>query len=227
MSGRDPGPDDLIYPICEQARDILMKYEQTSRSQHLPRGPTTYYPSSDIILFLKEESRGRKVFLCKCLKCCKQAGLPGGIDNRPSRWDDGEFLGDFATIYALLIYLRCPGLISIFRQYGISLGTSYLSYEQLAFLDRCNDLTKLQATNIRNEVLRTQYQFRVRKFSRRNEITIIDEKETLPILEDHDAAGKGYFGEVYPFEVPSEYVDESLKPLQVSLGLCHLPRAHS
>lgn len=227
MSCRDPGPDDLTYPVCEQARDILMTYEQTPRSQHLPRGPTAYYPYSDIIHVLKEESRGQKVFLCTCLRCRKQAGLQGGIDNRVSRWDEGELLGDFATIYALLIYLRCPSLISIFRRNELSLDKSYLSYEQLRFLDNCDVLTALQAKNIRNEILRTQYQFRVRKFAKRNEITIVDEKETLPIHEDQNAAGKGDFGEVYLFNVRSEYVDDSLKSLQVSLGLCYIPRAHS
>ncbi|KAE8452617.1 hypothetical protein EG329_013876 [Mollisiaceae sp. DMI_Dod_QoI] len=216
MSYKDPDLEDLSYPVCERARDILMTYEQTPRSQHLPRGPTAYYPHSDILHLLREESRGRKVFLCNCLRCQKQAGLQGGIDNRVSRWDETELLGKFATIYALLIYLRCPGLISIFRRNEISLDKGYLSHEQLRFLDNYEILTALQAANICNEIVRTQYQFRVRKFSKRNEITIIDERETLPIHEDHDAAGKGDFGEVYPFDVRPEYVDETLKPLQTN-----------
>ncbi|KAF2813540.1 uncharacterized protein BDZ99DRAFT_258697 [Mytilinidion resinicola] len=214
MTYRDPGPDDDSYPVCEEARDILMKYEQTPRSQHLPRGPIAYYPRSDIIHVLTEGSRARKVFLCSCWKCRKQAGRQGGFDNRKSRWDERELLGDFATIYALLIYLRCPGLISSFRQNGLSLSKGYLSHDQLEFLDRCDDLTALQAKNIRNEILRSRYQFHVRKFSKRNEIIILDEKETLPIQEDQDAAGKGDFGEVYPFNVAFEYQDESLKSYQ-------------
>ena len=216
MSFRDPRTDDLTYPVCDQARDILMTYEQTPRSLHLPRGPTPYYPYSDIIKVLIENSLGKKVFLCKCLKCQKQAGLRDGIDNRESRWDEGELLGGFATTYALLIYLRCPGLISDFRQLSLSLDQNYLSYEQLGFLANSVVLTALQARNIRTEILRTQYQFRVRKFARSNEITIVDEKETLPIYEDKDPAGKGDFGEVYPFDVRPEYVDDNLKFLQVS-----------
>ncbi|CAL3971962.1 unnamed protein product [Diplocarpon coronariae] len=70
--------------------------------------------------------------------------------------------------------------------------------------------------NIRTEILRTQYQFYLRKLGKSSDIAFIDEREILPITEDGNPAGEGSFGEVYSFDIPGEYVDESLKYLQTN-----------
>ncbi|CAG8972106.1 hypothetical protein HYALB_00011238, partial [Hymenoscyphus albidus] len=226
MTCPDPGPDDLAYPVCEQVRDLLITQQKLPRSHHFPRGPIPYYPYNDIIRALSEKShvdmkgreisRGESVFICKCLRCQKQGGRQGGIDNRSSRWDDNDLLGNLATTYALLIVLRCPGLISAFRRRGYSLEGGYLSKEQLLFLNESDVLTAIQASNIRNEILSIQYQFRVSKFAKINEVFDLDEKETLPIYEDQDAAGEGNFGEVYPFYIPTEYIGENPRKLETN-----------
>ncbi|KAK6582789.1 hypothetical protein PZA11_005197 [Diplocarpon coronariae] len=225
MSGRGPGsgPDNQSYPTCEAARDNLLGYESIPQSYHLPRGPIPFFASSSIERFmnaksvLDEDSWSKKVFFCDCSKCRKQAGLPGGVENRSNRWDQAALLGEFATLFALLIYLRCPGLIHVFRQHRLFLGPMYLDGEQLTkCLERCKALEPIQMKNIRTEILRTQYQFYLRKLGKSSDIAFIDEREILPITEDGNPAGEGSFGEVYSFDIPGEYVDESLKYLQTN-----------
>ncbi|OWO97801.1 hypothetical protein B2J93_8912 [Marssonina coronariae] len=103
MSGRGPGsgPDNQSYPTCEAARDNLLGYESIPQSYHLPRGPTPFFASSSIERFmnaksvLDEDSWSKKVFFCDCSKCRKQAGLPGGVENRSNRWDQAALLGEY------------------------------------------------------------------------------------------------------------------------------------
>ncbi|KAF1845216.1 kinase-like protein [Cucurbitaria berberidis CBS 394.84] len=201
-------------PSCESARERLVIRQVTPQSKHLPRGKTSYFPRSAIVDVLKEFPV-QDIFTCNCARCRHYAGLQGGLDDRRQRCSDRELLGKYATIYALLIYLRYPSLISIFLRQEVSLDKGYLSRRDLRVLDQYHVLTDRQKQIIRQEVLETQHRFRVRHFIKRNEITDVDEQEILPIVERSTPIGKGDFGEVYAFELPDEYVDDDLKKLQI------------
>jgi hypothetical protein len=51
---------------------------------------------------------------------------------------------------------------------------------------------------------------------KRRTISIFSRKEILPIQEDSTPVGSGDFGQVYAFDFPREYVDESLREQPVS-----------
>lgn len=136
-----------------------------------------------------------------------------GVHNRAVHYDEKELLGEYAAIYGLLIYLRYPSLISAFRRHQVFLDESYLSGEQLLFLDKCN---VLEPKNVRKEILDNQHRFQVRQFIVRNVFSEIGEREILPI-HDEKLVGEGDFGAVYAFDIPDEYLHESLKVFKVSL----------
>jgi hypothetical protein len=215
-SWSDIGHDNLSYPVCEQARDHLISCAETPQSQHLPRGAIPYFPEAAIVAFLKDGKRGEKMFFCRCAKCRRQAGRKAGIENRA--WNKDMLLGPYATIYALLIYLRCPALVWLFRREKLTLD-HYLTSDNLNFLDDREVLEPIQTRNLCAEILRDQYQFLVSKFVKDNEITKIKEDEILPIKEKQIPAGEGNFGEVYEMTIDPGYVDKSLESLKVNIGL--------
>lgn len=180
------------------------------RSENIPRAAPTWYIKSSTIKEIFEKLPVRNIFLCSCANCLRYADLRSG-DNRKDRFEENELVNKYAHIYALLIYLRYAGLISVFRQHGVSLGENFLTAENLRFLKEHSKLTLNQIEIIRGEILQEQYRFWVRTFVARKEITIIDEKETLAIKEDSTPIGKGDFGEVYALDIPGEYMDDGLK----------------
>lgn len=202
-----------------------MGQRATPRSKHLPRGSTPYFPRSGIIKILTDFPV-EKIFTCDCERCRHHADFRGGIDSRPQEVDKGELLGTYATIYALLIYLRFPSLISIFLRHKIFLANRYLSDDNLKCLDQCKALTPSQAQIIRGEILEYQYRFHVQTvLGSRKGITAMSEEEIFPIEEDEEAVGKGDFGEVYAFCLPDEYIDSGLKSRQVSCNLAWMSKS--
>lgn len=205
----------MYAPNCERARERMMEEQARTRSKHLPRGSQSYFPRSGIIKVLAEFPV-EDIFTCVCERCRYYAELEPGFDRRRKDVDREDLLGSYATTYGLLIYLRFPNLIAMFMRHKISLENGYLSDEQLHFLDGCKAFTTTQAQVFRGELLENQYRFRIRTLKIEKIIKTIDEQEIFPIEEDEAPVSKGDFGEVYAFELPSEYVQDSLKSKRVS-----------
>jgi len=211
----------VYYPNCERARERLVAHKTTPCSQHLPRGPIPYFPRSRVVKVLEEFPVG-DIFTCSCAKCVHHADLGGKVDVRHMGVDEKELLGPYATIYGLLIYLRYPFLISLFLQNSTNLENGYLSKDSLGFLKQSRTLNTGQVEIYIDEIVEGQYRFRVRRFLSRKTVTIIDEAEILPIEEDSKRVGRGDFGEVYAFDCPLEYMDETLQLKQVSSDFASL-----
>lgn len=215
------------YPACERARDQLISLAKTPQSRHLPRGVVSYFPEASVIAFFEsgreEQNVGKTVWCCNCAKCQKQAGRNAGIEYRRRTWSSKYLQGDFASIFALLIYLRCPALILLFRQKSLTLSSQYLTPDSLDFLDVEKNheilalLDGIQARNIRAEILSIQYRFRVPSFSIDTVYKKLSEDEILPIKEKQIASGEGNFGEVYEMDIDPGYISQNLKDLKVSV----------
>jgi hypothetical protein len=202
-------------PICELARERLSVCEEQPRSKNLPRGSTSYFPRSEIVKVL-EEFAVNKIFTCSCERCRYYAGVKGGVDERRKAVDTNELLGRYATIYGLLIYLRYPGLISLFLRHSTDLNTSHLSDGNLFFIKESEGLSTRQVEIVKKEIIESQFRFLVKTVLKRKTISTIREQEILPIQEDDTPVGTGDFGEVYAFDFPLEYTDQSLSPQHVS-----------
>jgi hypothetical protein len=202
-------------PSCELARERLSGCEELPRSRNLPRGSTSYFPRSAIVKVL-EGFPVEEIFTCSCERCRHYAGVKGGVDERSKAVDTNELLGRYATIYGLLIYLRYPGLISLFLRHRIYLETSYLSDGNLFFISKSKSLSPTQAEIVKKEIIESQYRLLVKTVLKRKTISTIEEQEILPIQEDDTPVGTGDFGEVYAFHFPLEYTDQSLGPQLVS-----------
>jgi hypothetical protein len=205
----------VYCPNCERARERLVAHKAIPLSQHLPQGSKAYFPRSRVVKVL-EEYPVDDIFTCSCDKCLHHAALGDKVDARHKSIDKKELLGDYATIYGLLIFLRYPYLISLFLQHCTNLENGYLSKGNLGFLNQSKTLDAEQVEIIIGEILEDQYRFRVRRFLSRKTVTIIDEAEILPIKEDSTRVGRGDFGEVYAFDCPLEYMDDTLQAKKVS-----------
>ncbi|PVH74945.1 kinase-like protein [Cadophora sp. DSE1049] len=197
------------HPSCSRAREALMDARAVPGGHYLPQGTTPYFKHSAVVRILREFPV-QDIFLCDCSNCHLYADVQGGVDNRRAHFDEEELLGEYAAIYALLIVLRYPGLISVFRDNEAILGRSYMSDKQLGFLNQHNGLTSNQPAIVREEILEHQHQFQVRQFIARTVVTKINESEILPI-HNETHVGEGDFGAVYAFDVPEEYLHDSLK----------------
>ena len=155
------------------------------------------------------------IFLCDCPVCRKDAGVTDANDNRADRFNAKELLEKYANIYALLIYLRHPGLIHAFREHECTLqGTRFLGNNDLQFLFTRFDIQ--EASGIVEEIIQEQYKFLVRKLEPRNEQTRISAEEILPISEDPNRKGEGDFGQVRFFTIQHEdYLGDGFKDQQV------------
>jgi hypothetical protein len=196
--------------VCDQARTRLISEKVEPRSRLLPRkSPEYYFPIKAIRKVLKSPADGlelKHLFQCSCPRCRRLAAANGRRDNLDDNFSDEteqELLGDYAAIYALLIYINKPGLIHRIRQKGIQLqGTNFLNAGNLSFLFEKGYLSnENEAKGVQDEILEHQYKFLIRKLDTHDEITEISEKETLPIDEDEDPIGKGSFAEVHGFKL--------------------------
>jgi hypothetical protein len=189
---------------CVRARDILRKGRCEPVAKYLPREcPQYYIPSRVIDELFTAEPTGLKlseIYLCDCYRCEEDGG------SQDSRRDKGynktELTGEYAIIYAVLIYIHRPGLITRLQQkQQMLVGTRYLQQGDLNFLldEGIND-----ADYAIRDILYEQYKFLVRTFEPRNDITVIPPYELLPIAEDLEAKGQGSFGEVRCFEFQDE-----------------------
>ncbi|KAL4782536.1 kinase-like domain-containing protein [Aspergillus varians] len=175
-------------------------------------GVNHYYPRSAIVEVFKSNDNLRRVYFCGCLSCKRDFGLDtdADVDYRLQNFMPEELLGDYATIYALLIYCNRAGLIRYFRGYRKYLnGTDFLVRENLDFLV---DNERVDRLSIIKDILEYQYKFQVRAIHRSLEPTTIDSREVLPIRQDRERKGRGSFGQVYGFEFAhDEYCGKGLE----------------
>jgi hypothetical protein len=187
---------------CSVALDYLEHNEVKPISECSPPGSASLYISARKIRALFEDGPHgltlEMMFLCPCKRC----ELDGGsVDDRSTHFNklrEQELRGDYALIYALLIYIRRPGLIRKFQKYEVKLqGTTYLSDSNFEVFHRENILN---LDTVRRKVVEKQYSFLVRTLRPFSDITSISTKELLPINEDPEPKGEGTFAEVRCFE---------------------------
>jgi len=190
-----------LEPACQRAYDFLDAAKVKPVAQYLPRESPNYYIPSRVVdaLFTKNPDglTLEEIYECDCTRCERDGGTRQNRHNRG--FPEQELKGEYATIYAVLIYIWRPGLINLFRRRDIKLRSQYLIQGNLDFLLERDNAVANAKTAIEN-ILDEQYRFLVRTFRPRSEITKIPSKELLPIKEDLRRKGRGAFGEVWCFE---------------------------
>jgi hypothetical protein len=187
---------------CGVALDYLEHNEVKPNSKCLPPGSASLYiPARKIRALFEDEPDGltlEMMFLCPCSRC-EQDG--GSVDDRSTHFNklrEQELRGDYALIYALLIYIRRPGLIRKFQKHELRLqGTMYLHDSAFEVFHREN-IVNLDV--VRRKIVEKQYSFLVRTLRPYSDITAISPRELLPINEDPEPKGEGSFAEVRCFE---------------------------
>jgi hypothetical protein len=190
---------------CLSASDYLTKSEVEPVSECLPQGSAQWYiPMRRVKALLEDEPDGlnlESIFLCPCNRCERDGG---SVEDRSTNFNshretrECHLRNDYAAIYALLIYIRRPGLIRIFQKHELKLhGTRYLREDDFLVLRKEN---LFDFEFLTKKVLRLQYSFLVRILSPYSDITAIPSKELLPIKEDPKPKGVGSFAEVRCFE---------------------------
>ena len=190
---------------CQIAKEYLEDSEVQPINECSPPGSASFYiPARKIKALFADTLHNlttELLFLCSCAKCILDGGSVEyrsecfSCFNKLKRW---ELQGEYALIYALLIYVRRPGLIQKFQKYEIKLeGTKYLCDADFDKLRRegISDLGLAQ-----RKILQYQYSFLVRKLRPASDIISIPAKELLPIKEDIELKGEGTFAEVRCFE---------------------------
>ena len=190
---------------CQIAKEYLEDSEVQPISECSPPGSASFYIPARKIKALFEDTlhslTTESLFLCPCEKCISDGG---SVESRSecfncfNKLKQRELKGEYTFIYALLIYVRRPGLIQKFQKYEIKLeGTKYL----------CDaDFDKLRREGIpdlglaQRKILQYQYSFLVRTLRPASDIISIPAKELLPIKEDIELKGEGTFAEVRCFE---------------------------
>lgn len=188
---------------CTVALDYLEQSEVKPISECFPSGSASLYiPARKIKALFQGKPHGLTIellFLCPCMRCTRDGGPVEYRSNCFNKRRKQELSGEYALIYALLIYVRRPGLIQKFQKYELKLeGTRYLSdvdFDNLRGHETISDLELVQ-----RKALQSQYSFLVRTLRPASDITFISAKELLPIKEDAELKGEGTFAEVRCFE---------------------------
>ena len=208
-------------PPCMVALDYLEQNEVQPIRQCYPSGSVSLYvPARTIRALFEDKPLGLTVeslFLCPCRPCTRDGG---SVELRSNYFNERmrrhELRGEYALIYSLLIYVRRPGLIQVFQQYGLKLeGTKYLSdadFDDLRHFEKIDDLGVAQ-----RKILDGQYSFLVRTLRPAPDILFIPAKELLPISEDAEPKGQGTFAEVRCFQFQDdEYRSRDFGPVRTS-----------
>jgi hypothetical protein len=187
---------------CDAALEYLEKNEERPISGCLPSGSAPFYiPARKIRALFENKLPGltlESVFLCPCYRCERDGG---SVEDRSTHFNplrEQELRGDYALIYALLVYIRRPGLIRKFQMHELKLrDTMYLREGDFSdfYRDAIFDCDVLQ-----RKVLEKQYSFLVRTLKPCSDITMISSRELLPIQENQEPKGEGTFAEVRCFE---------------------------
>lgn len=187
-------------PPCLAALSCLEHAEESPvNAYRTPQSPSEYFPLRAIKALFEQEPNGitlEGLFLCSCRTCTRDGGP---IDERAAyfnSWRKRQLQTDYATIYALLIYLRRPGLIRKFQMHELRLNDSrYLRADDFRTFQNVEDFKY-----IKKKILERQYSFHVRVLKPCSDIIVIPEEELLPIKENLVPSGTGSFAEVRCFE---------------------------
>jgi hypothetical protein len=188
---------------CRVALDYLERNEEKPINKYPPPGSTPLYiPGRVVRALFQDKPDGvtlESIFLCPCYDCEHDGGsLADRTEVYLSDSRKRELSGDYALIYALLIYIRRPGLIRKFQKHEISLQrTAYLHKDNFAVLKQ-ESIAGLEV--VQRKILEKQYCFLVRKLKPCSDVTAISPMELLPIQEDEEPRGEGSFAEVRCFK---------------------------
>ncbi|KAL2822907.1 kinase-like domain-containing protein [Aspergillus granulosus] len=183
----------MAEPACTLVREELREVAETGETYY-------YYPRSAILRVLNSNDNLRRVYLCDCASCRTDfnIGPDARLDNRHQTLDPEALLGNYATVYALLICSQRPGLIRYFQKHRTFLhGTTFFTRENLEFL---TSESVRRTRSIIDDILRDQYSFQIRVMERSLEPITIHPREMLPIRQDRQEIGRGSFGQVFGFE---------------------------
>jgi hypothetical protein len=194
MDGRTP---------CMAAFEYLEENEVEPISECFPsQSAKLYIPAQKIKALFEGKVHGlttEMLFFCPCMRCTGDGGSVEYRSNCFNKPRQQELRGEYALIYALLIYVRRPGLIQKFQKYELKLeGTRYLrdvDFNDFRRHETISDLEKIQ-----RKILKSQYSFLVRTLRPASDVTVIPADELLPIKEDAELKGEGTFAEVRCFE---------------------------
>lgn len=209
---------------CFLAFEYLERNEVETLNRCRPSSsPALYIPARKIKELFNDKIHGlslETIFLCRCNRCERDGG---SVDDRSPHYNvlkQKELRGEYALIYALLIYIRRPGLIAKFQRHQLKLeGTTYLNKMDLQKLNRENisDPHTLQ-----RKLLEKQYSFLVRTLRPFSDIIDIPSEELLPIDEAKEPKGEGSFAEVrcFVFQDDEYRCKEFGQVHQTSVHLC-------
>ncbi|KAL4772321.1 hypothetical protein BDW60DRAFT_216683 [Aspergillus nidulans var. acristatus] len=190
----------MAVPSCIKIRERL--YQEARDADNF------YFPRSRILSVFTTDDCLNKVYFCDCPLCHQDFRNP---NNRHQTFDPQELLGQYATVYALLICLRRPGLIRYFQKHRKPLsGNFFFTADSLHFL-----LDEgVQLRSIIEDILDNQYRFHIRTIDRSREPVKIHPREVLPIRQNRQQTGQGSFGQVYGFEFAyDEYRGQGLRDI--------------
>ncbi|KAL2064449.1 hypothetical protein VTL71DRAFT_4943 [Oculimacula yallundae] len=192
----------FIEQPCELAKRYLNNNEVLPVSNLMPRpSPLWYIPRSRINALLAEGAAGvtlEALFFCPCRHCERDGGAPSDRSPYYNELREEELKSEYATIFALLIHVRRPGLIRLFQRYELKLlETRYLQEEDFRALVKEGIF---DFDSLKKMVLREQHSFHVRVLKPSSDVKVISDKELLPIKEDPVAKGEGSFAVVHCFE---------------------------
>jgi hypothetical protein len=190
---------------CTAALKYLERSEVQPISECSPPGSASFYiPARKIKTLFENKPHGlttELLFLCPCMQCIEDGGsveYRSECFNCFNKLKQRELKGEYAVVYALLIYVRRPALIQKFQKHEIKLeGTKYLCDTDFDELhgEGISDLGLAQ-----RKILQYQYSFLIRTLRPASDIISIPAKELLPIKEDTEPKGEGTFAEVRCFE---------------------------
>jgi hypothetical protein len=191
-------------PPCIQA---LKYFERKAvRPETANESERAYVPKHIIKEYFKDENILKSIFLCPCFECTSDSGAEHDEDREP-HWAKEKLQGDYALIYALLIWIRRPGLIRTFRRHGLRLKDeatpTYLERSSFDVLKK-EDLDAEDLDFVVSQILSTQYSFLVRTLEPDKELIKISHRELLPLREDRETKGEGTFAQVRCFEFQFE-----------------------
>ncbi|CAN9258700.1 unnamed protein product [Alternaria alternata] len=187
---------------CQIAKEYLEDSQVQPINACSPPGSASFYiPARKIKALFEDDPCGlttRILFLCPCAGCITDGGSVEYRSDRFSKLKQRELEGEYALLYALLIYVRRPSLIQKFQKHEIKLkGTKYLCDSDFDKL-QCEGISGLELAQ--RKILQYQYSFLVRTIRPASDIISIPAEELLPIKEDIEPKGEGTFAEVRCFE---------------------------
>ena len=106
---------------CTVALDYLEQSEVKPMSECFPSGSASLYiPAREIRALFEDKLHDLTTELlltCPCMRCVRDGGSVEYRSDCFNKLRQRELRGEYALIYALLIYVRRPGLVQKFQKY--------------------------------------------------------------------------------------------------------------